>query len=1162
MNEQAVHYAFLTTAWVSAVVFGALAVVAFRAGPRRMHMKLWVAYCTAATAHLASMPIPLFVHTREAGEIWMRVALALGCVDQMFLILFALAFSRPIRGMRAVVGSTVVLAATLAILILVSDLVMAGVEANVVTTYAPVGGPAFGAYMLYVLGSWLLPFCLFIRNMVGSKGLRRTQSAYTVLALVLGLLGSFGATLPAMLEADSIVVFLPFLVFSLFPLTITYATVRYRLLDIRTVMHRTAVWLILSLAMVLPVFLTFRAVIWLRISFGDLELVGLVSALFLLGYLYLSKVKPRLDHLFERGRHDRMKVVEGFSRSTASLARPSEVAERLLAVLDRTLYAHHAVVLYRRQDQDRWERERGGTRPSIVPGRIHGPGDALSRVLVREGRALERGQLELDDRFADVRREALEYMDSARVQVMVPLVQGRRLTGVMLLGEKRNLRPYSREDLDLLDQLGASASVALSNSLLFEQVDEQRLDLEDLTASLEDKVAERTEELRRANEGLMELDRLKSRFFAAISHELRTPLTLILLSLRDLLDGEGDEDPRGQVQTLQDMRRDALELLRLINDIMDLSRLQESELKLNRQRVDLRGLASRVVDIAGPLARSREIQVSVEGGEGLIIAADGEKLERVIVNLVTNALKFTEPGGRVSVGLGRSGAEATIQVADSGIGIPPRELERIFDRFHQVEDGSGRSRGGTGIGLALVKELVELHGGRVDVQSAQGQGSTFTVTLPADGPVPGTDRVQEGAERPEPDEASKGWNDEILASEEYRYLDLTPRRERGRVGPTGAGGIKDGRLLLVDDNADVLHFLVKVLDKRYEVMAVQDGEQAWKHLLDDDPDLVVSDVMMPGISGLELCRRIKSDPRTQDTPVILLTARGTTEHRIEGHRVEADEYIVKPFEPEELVAAVKGLLSGRIRHAEMASRRHAQTLENLMAGMAHELRNAAHQMRSAHAVVFKTARASLASEGMDPAQAAEFQGRLRKMEGVVGRSLERISSVVSGIGHFAAGKNRSRWRELELDDVVIREVGVVGVPPDAHVDVRVQCGSGVRVRAPEQELRMTVINLVENAIKAVGRKGTVTVSTSRESGRAVLSVKDDGCGIDPADVKKIFDPFFTTRDPGEGMGLGLALSRRTAEDMGGGIEVRSRKNEGTEFIVRMPILRDSGANGS
>jgi signal transduction histidine kinase len=932
-------------------------------------------------------------------------------------------------------------------------------------------------------------------------------------------------------------------------------------------MHRTAVWAILSIALVLPVYAVLRAGVALDLSLGAVELAALLTMFFLLGYGYLRKVKPYLDHLFQRRAYDRRKVLDRFARDMAALGRPGEVVGQLLETLDKSLYPESALVFFRPTAEAAWRVEGRAEGMNGVDLGSLDPDGSFVQMLCKIGSAVDRSQLEVDRRFLRVREAAERYFETARAQVCLPLLQGGNLVGRVHLGHKRNLKPYSRDDLEFLEQLGAAASIGLSNAVLFERVDVQRRGLEELAARLEERVEERTRELEaanckltKANENLKELDLLKSRFFANISHELRTPLTLILAPVGSMLADNPDGFDEAQQQQLMGIERSALSLLKLIDDLLDLSRLEESRLKLHIGDVDLYSLLSRIVDYSGPLAKRKNIEVTLVSEGRPRIEADEDKLERVVVNLLTNAFKFTEPDGRVLVRVVDQADRAFVTVEDTGVGIPPEDIERVFDRFHQVDSSITRKHSGAGIGLALAREFTELHGGSIAVTSEPGKGSTFTVGFPksADGlPQELIERRVEkrsaAVKRRETDLGLPEWNEEIRAGAKYKFQGIETATDRRLVPRVNEGGLKAARLLVVDDNPDMLKYLHQIMSDRYEVYLVQDGDRAWELLLRDHHDLVVADLMMPGSSGLDLCRRVRGDPETQDIPVILLTAREGTEYRIKGHEVGADEYITKPFKPEELMAAIGGLLAGKARRTEVAARRRSASLETLLAGMAHELRNASQQVRNAHSVIGKLARQAMDGTNAGETSSQDVPGtRLRKMNAISQRALDRISKVIQGLQQYSRHRMQVPWSDQDFDDLVNRQVRMVVETEMKEVELDLALNSGARIHGPIEELRQMVLNLVENALQAVSPGGLVRVETVALAGKVRFTVKDNGYGI-PSDLQdRIFDPFFTTKAPGQGMGLGLALCKRTVTDMGGTVNLKSRKNVGTEMTVELP----------
>ncbi|MCP4600256.1 MAG: response regulator [Proteobacteria bacterium] len=955
---------------------------------------------------------------------------------------------------------------------------------------------------------------------------------------------------------------------------ITYAIIRHRLWDIRTIIHKTAVWVALSVMLIVPLYFIMWAVAKYLPMLSHAELALGLTIIFLLGYAYLRAVKPHLDHLFQRRAYNRRNMLDRLAKEMAGVRATDEVIAQILDTLTETLYPESVSVLLRSDTQDGddgdWQKFARSKGESKVGPVSLVPEDPFVQKMVEIGLAVERGQLEVDKRFADVESEAERYFTGASIQVCLPLVQDGSILGLIHLTEKSNLQPYSRGDLEFLEQLGVSASVGLSNSLLFEQVDSQRRELADFTGTLEVKVEDRTRELQEvndqlglANERLRDLDKMKSRLFANISHELRTPLTLILAPADSMLAGEVGELSADVVGQVTGIRRSALELLKHIEDLLDLSQLEEARMRVRIAPFDLKSHLIRIFDFARPLAERKKIEFVLKCGEDLMVKADEAKMERVFVNLLSNALKFTDNGGKITICVDRSDDKVSVVVEDTGIGIAKEDIELIFDRFGQVDPSITRRRGGSGIGLSLAKELVELHRGKLIVTSEPGRGSTFTVELPGeiDKVLPPevierrTRRREVPVERRAEDNSLSQWTDEIVASLEYRFIGIDKADEQKTKTPvkTKPTELKAARVLLVDDNPEVLEYLQISLQDRYDIWTAENGKEAWELLLEHRHDLVISDIMMPVMSGLELTHRIKKDLRTQDVPIILLTARGGAEHRVEGHAVGADQYFSKPFNPSELRAAIRSLLSGRSRRFEAGARRRFASMETLLGGMAHELHNACHQVSNAQTAIWTLARRILDQDGEPrPDQKKDLAGRLDKMEGISHRALERITKVVRSLEQYTRDQMQVPWKVVDMDALVAKEVELLPSAKQKGVELKLTLEAESVVRGPEEEIRQMVLNLIENAIHAVEPGGLVEVNTSSAPGKVLLSVSDNGCGISADKQDRIFDPFFTTKDSGQGMGLGLSLCKRTITDLGGEIELRSQEGVGTQMLVELP----------
>ncbi|GIV60200.1 MAG: hybrid sensor histidine kinase/response regulator [Rhodothermaceae bacterium] len=411
-------------------------------------------------------------------------------------------------------------------------------------------------------------------------------------------------------------------------------------------------------------------------------------------------------------------------------------------------------------------------------------------------------------------------------------------------------------------------------------------------------------------ERLQEMDRLKRRFFANLSHEFRTPLTLIRGPVDDLLAGRlGPLDERVKAQ-LRVVSRNTRNLERLIAQLLDLARLEAGSLTLSARRGDLARFAEEVVAGCAPLAERRDVRLSFRAAVTPLTADfDPDKLEKVLVNLLSNAIKFTPAGGKVQVDVEGDDAQVLLRVRDTGIGIPADELPRVFDRFHQVAEPSRQPHEGVGIGLSLVKELVELHGGEVLVESTAGFGSTFTVRLPRRQPG-----VCEDGEEPHPSLDEEPLVPAYAVEEET----MPPGAGDGGAVPESEVAKREDAVagerpvvLLVEDNPDVRAYLRRHLASAYRVEEAGDGYAALEAVQAQRPDLILCDVMMPGMDGYALCRRFKADDRFRDIPVILLTARAEEADAVEGLDAGADDYVRKPFEVGELLRRVHHLIARR-----------------------------------------------------------------------------------------------------------------------------------------------------------------------------------------------------------------------------------------------------------
>lgn len=1134
---------------VASFAFFLTAVIAGLRGPSTRLLRLWSLFATCAGSFGVTLAACGMVEDRVLGEILVRAGVTAGVLCLLTLFLFALEFSGPSVARRPVAFAYSLAALTLLALLWGSDLVVAGAFSSEFAHSAPDAGPLIPLYLGYAAVGWLTPMFLFYRAIRSSSGLRRTQAGYMLLAFVVGCIATVSSILPSVFDSHSLLSISPTLLLALFPLIITCAMVRHRLWEVRTIAHQTAIWVILSAGLVLPVSFAVLALWPVIDELGPVEITAVLVGFFLVAHLYLRWAQPKLDHLFHRRDSDLRRALDRFDRQMTSLRAPEEVAYQLIAELDETLYPSWTRVLCRDSGRSSFEVASADatSSPDLEALQISA---RARRWLCRSRVAVDRSHLEMQVDDEGLRGAIDEVFEAVGAQVLVPLVHRDRLVGLVFLGEKRSLKPYVRGELEFLDRIGAAVAIGLDNALLFGRVDLQRRELEELTASLEQRVQQRTADLEAANVELKKLDQLKSRFFTNITHELRTPLALILAPLSSMLEGDLGGFEEQQLFHLRTIERNALRLIRLIDDLLDLSRLDEARLRLRLEPVDLEVLLSRVVETAAVLAQRKNVVLELQATGPLVAEIDEEKIERVVVNLVSNALKFTGAGGLVRFEATVVDDEVVVSVEDTGPGIDDDDLPRIFDRFFQANGAATRPHGGSGIGLSLARELVNLHGGALEVDSEPGRGSTFTLRLPCRATKLADERRDRRQQRHpvtdrrrSEDQGVPEWTEDLVDRAAYRYLDLDMATERRLIPREGGGPPRAARVLVVEDNPDMLRFLHQLLSERYEVWAVQDGERAWELLLRERHDLLLADIMMPGLSGLGLCQRVKATAETASIPVVLLTARSAADHRVQGHEAGADEYLIKPFNPRELFAVLKRLLAGAKRQTMVATRRREEAFESLLAGVAHELRNALHQVQGAQAAIEVVVEGSSTSNS----------DRLAALIGTSRQAVNRITHVVDVLGRYVVQGLRVPWTDVAIDDLARRQVELLG--PDRAERIRLELRSEAMVRGPAEELRQLLLNLVENALDATADGGAVTVETRMRSGWVELRVCDEGRGISPQLQDRVFDLFFTTKDPGKGTGLGLALAKRTVEDIGGEITLWSRLGEGTEVRVELPARR-------
>jgi signal transduction histidine kinase len=677
-----------------------------------------------------------------------------------------------------------------------------------------------------------------------------------------------------------------------------------------------------------------------------------------------------------------------------------------------------------------------------------------------------------------------------------------------------------------------------------------------------------SQQLEESNRKLVQLDRLKNQFFANISHELRTPLTLMLAPLHNLIKQRERGAWEETLESLQTMQSNGLRLLKLINDLLELVRLESGKIEVRQEPLALEEFLKGMVQSVRGMADGKGVKVTLHTGPGLkVVWGDRDKLEKILLNLIFNAIKFTPAGGSVALEAERCGETWTILVRDTGMGIDPEDLPFIFDRFWQGDSSSNRKFQGTGLGLALVRELVEAQEGNVGAESALGKGTSIKVRMPYKAAPDQIVESKPAVVENEPGMSQQEWLGALYRRAEWHPFNLTTAAGSRQVEGSYQNRGKP-KLLIADDEPDMLRFLRLQFQGDFTVLEAVDGEEAIEKACQFLPEVIVLDMMMPEKDGLEVCRELRHRTPTRGIPVLLLTARADEETKMAALEAGATDFLTKPFSGTELQVRLKNLVEShqlqraltrqnQILEATLENLKEAQTqlvqseklasLGRLSAGIIHEINNPVNFVKTGIHYLHEK-KGMMAKEEL-----LEFEDVLKDLD----EGMNRIQTIVSDLRSFThPGEGRSE--RLLVADIVNVSLRFVSYELKENITVHQDVPDGLTLWGKRNQLIQIVVNLLQNSMDALKEKtfqeggATIWIEGSEKDSKVLLVVRDNGPGVSFQNQERIFDPFFTTKDIGEGMGLGLSICYRIIQDHGGRIHLRSKAGEFCEFTLEFP----------
>ncbi len=696
---------------------------------------------------------------------------------------------------------------------------------------------------------------------------------------------------------------------------------------------------------------------------------------------------------------------------------------------------------------------------------------------------------------------------------------------------------------------------------------------------------------KRKAEELAKLDEAKTAFFTNISHEFRTPLTLILSGLEQLLQSKEERElSKTQRENIEMISRNSKRLLKLVNSLLDFSRIEAGRTEMSFRKVDIVTLTRIYVNMFESIIKREGLEyefTSEEIEEEEEVYVDVNMWEKIIMNLISNAFKFTLKG-KIEVKIRKNTVKECleVEVKDRGVGIETSEMGNLFKRFYRIEGSKGRSFEGSGIGLALVQELVKYHGGSIEVKSEVGEGSEFVIQLPFGKAHLPREKIQDtGIET-----GMNSSNAEYYLEEVNQWINNNSELGDAELDSNTSGTTTiisssatrykymNSHIVVVDDNADIRNYIQSILSPLFQVHLCCDGEEAYNYVIENRVDLILSDVMMPKMDGFELIKLLRKKEDTKSIPIILLSARAGEESKIEGLQIGASDYLVKTsFSAKELIARVivhlelselRKQLKEEVKEKEKMVeklREIQQTQEEFIDTVCHEIRNPLSGILGSSEVIQEIVNESmkLIKEGKVKEVENYLLNQLRSISNCIANIQEcvthqtMIANDVLSLSKIDAGKIEMSISTEQISGLIQSSIGLFrSQMNEKQLTMISKIDEEMEVEIDGRKYKQIVINFLSNAIKFSNNGKRIWIEVEYENNGLKTIVRDEGKGMSVEEQKQLFQRFSQVNhskgNKYEGFGLGLAICSKLIQVFGGKIEVKSEKEVGTTFTFYIP----------